>query len=359
MTAHAVAARVRAAYWPPLVQAVRSLDQHQPQLALVLGYHLGLNDTHGTPGSGDDGLASTLCLAGLGACAAGADHGQATACALAVELTKDFIQLEDDILDNDFSRRGRASAWRAFGTPATLLTIDVTRALAFDLLTATGPHPLRAARHLQRYADAVARGQAADLAAESRPWTGKNQVTLAEYKHIIEDKGAAMVVAALTLGAVLTDAPPVILHTLTRAGTQLGMAWQIFDDLTDIWNAHGPRAFSSDLARGKKSYPVITAISSGAAEADTLAELLARHPATAQDVRTAAGLIEACGGRHATEQRVKELCAAALDTLAHPDLDRASADDIAAIASVIGTRGTESTLTVGTPAIRRPEAGMT
>ncbi|PJN32307.1 polyprenyl diphosphate synthase [Streptomyces sp. CB02959] len=350
MNAPAGARRIRDTYWPALTEAVRTLHGQDHDAALILGYHLGLNDADGTPEAGDNGLASTLCLAGLGARAVHATAEQAAACALAVELTKDHIQLEDDILDEDLMRRGRPAAWQAFGTPRTILAIDLTRALAFDLLTVCGPQPLRAARHLQVYTDMVARGQAADRAAETRPWLGEEQVTLAEYEQTIEAKGAGMVVAALTLGAVLTGTEPTVLDTLTRAGIYLGKAWQIFDDLTDIWSAEGPRPVSNDLARGKKSYPVVIAAASASPDAGALADLLATRPDTALGTAAAARLLEACGGKAACEARVSTLHGAALQELTRPDyFDRGAVADLIELASLIGTRGNETTLTLSTP----------
>ncbi|MGW2184437.1 polyprenyl synthetase family protein [Streptomyces sp. NPDC001719] len=349
MNARATASRVRDLYWPPLVAAVADLANRRPELGLIVGYHLGLNDAGGVPGAGDDGLASTLCLAGLGARAVGADEGQAAACAVATELVKDFIQLQDDILDEDDMRRGRPSAWRAFGIPATLLAADAARAQALEIISAVEPHGLAAMRHLARGMDAVTHGQAADLAAESRPYLGEGHVTLAEYDRTIEDKGAGIVITALALGAVLTGAPTGLLDALTRCGRSLGMAWQILDDITDIWQPSGPRAFSSDLRRSKKSYPVIAALASEASERPVLASLLAARPTTAAGVREAAELIEACGGRRIAEMRMSGLYTDALDTLTHPGLDQAAVADISAIAALLGTRGTDPALTVGTP----------
>lgn len=360
MSAREVADRTRRQYWPHLVTAVDALKRRSPKEGLILGHHLGLNDADGAPAEGDTaGLASTLCLAGLSARAVGGTPEQEVACAVAVELAKDIVQVEDDILDEDDVRRDHASAWRAFGIRPTLLSLEATRAVACDVIAAARPHGLRAARHLTRYMDAVAFGQAVDLAAESRPLLGDGQVTPTEYEGVMKDKGAGMVVAAFTLGAVLVGAGDDVLDAMTRAGNDIGTAWQILDDITDVWGQDGPRQYSNDLRQGKKSYPVICALTcadaafpdgDAMAERRALAKALAEHPASPGQIARAAELIEKCGGRRAAQARVAQLHAVGLRALEHPALERSAVADIIALTSILGTRGVETALTVGTPA---------
>ncbi|MBB4680102.1 polyprenyl synthetase family protein [Crossiella cryophila] len=351
--------RTRQELAPALSEAVRELDGREPMLGRIIGYHLGLNDADGHPEAGDDGgIAGTMCLTALAARAVGTDSALSTACAVAMELAKDYTQLQDDIIDDDPVRRGRASAWQVFGVGPTILAADATRALAMDLLAAQQPHGTAAMWHLQAALDRCTIGQAQDFATSARPWRGPKAVSLEEYRVIAGNKTSAILSCVLSLGAVANGCDADTVNRLRQAGRHLGMAWQPLDDILDLWceQTEGdlPQG-CNDLAQGKKTFPVIVALAA-AAHAEPLGALLAARPRTADQVRAAADLIAAAGGRAAAEAEVRDHFQAAMTVLAGTSLEESTRADLITLACMIGIRGSNQTLTIAFPTpTRSPE----
>ena len=130
--------RTRAAVDPALRAAVESLPGSP--IRRVAMYHFGWEHADGTPASGGAGKAIRPALVLAATRALGGDPAQAVPAAVAVELTHNFTLLHDDVIDEDPTRRHRATAWTVFGTPDAIISGDAMMALALRLL-AEDPHP--------------------------------------------------------------------------------------------------------------------------------------------------------------------------------------------------------------------------
>jgi geranylgeranyl diphosphate synthase type I len=320
--------RCRSLVRPALAEAVGRLH---PWVGEMAAYSFGWCEPGGAPVSapaGGKGLRQALAV--LGAEAAGAPRDAGVTAAVAVELVHTFSLLHDDVMDGDRTRRGRPTAWKAYGTGPAVLAGDALFALAVETLAATpGTDIPSAVRHLSTALNDLVRGQADDLLFETRPWTGPRAVRPDEYRAMAEHKTGALLGCAAALGAVLAGAPRTTVAALDRAGRHLGVAFQVVDDLLGIWGdpAVTGKPVHADLLRGKKTFPVLAAL--GTAAARPLVRLLDRAEALdGPAARRAAVLIEEAGGRGAalTEARrhitAVEVC---LDSL--PSAPRA-ADDL-------------------------------
>lgn len=311
-------ARCRELVRPRLAEAVAGLH---PFTAEMAAYAFGWSETHSTGGpdtaarTGTTGKGVRQALAVLGAEATGGTGADAVPGASAVELVHVFSLLHDDIMDGDELRRQRETVWKAYGTGPAVLAGDALLALALQtLVTSANPHGHTAVGHLTRAMSDLVRGQAEDLAFESRPWLGPWSVGPEEYRTMAEHKTGALIGCATAVGAVLAGAPAGTVHGLERAGRHLGVAFQAVDDLLGIWG--DPRATGkpvhSDLKQRKKTFPVLAALATRKPAArDLSALLLSERPLTDGDADRAASLVEDAGGRAATHTEARVHLAAA------------------------------------------------
>jgi geranylgeranyl diphosphate synthase, type I len=314
-----------------------ALDRLSPDVRVVAAYHLGLADTDGRPAArGTAGKALRPALAVLSARAAGAEPERGVPAAAAVEFVHNFSLLHDDIMDGDTERRHRPTAWTVFGVGAAILAGDALLQLAHDLLL-EGPAPqgLWASRCLSAAVQRLIAGQGADLAFERR-----SDVTLDQCRQMAADKTAALMACACSIGAIYAGAPAVAMG-LAEFGAHVGLAFQLTDDLLGIWGSPEVtgKPVMSDLRARKKSLPVVAALTSQTAPGRELAELLARpEPLTEDQLRHAAALVEAAGGREWAEAEADSALAAAGKRLAETDMPADIHAEFTGIAEFITAR---------------------
>ena len=186
-----------------------------------------------------------------------------TACAL--EMIHTYSLIHDDLpsMDNDDLRRGRATCHVRFGEATAILAGDALQTLAFK--TVSEDEQLSAekrARLIREIAKAsgtpegMVAGQACDLEAESR------DVTAAELEQIHRLKTGALIIAAARCGAIIAEASDTELAAITDYAAQLGLLFQITDDLLDITataEAIG-KTPGKDLRSKKATYPALYGI---------------------------------------------------------------------------------------------------
>ena len=155
--------------------------------------------------------------------------------AIAIECVHTYSLIHDDLpcMDNDDLRRGRPTAHRQFDEATALLAGDALLTHAFALLAEHYPAEL-GARLVRELASAAGSrkligGQMEDLLAEK-----KTDATGDELEFIHRNKTAAMIEAALVMGAYVANPPDATIHSLRAAGQSLGLAFQIIDDILDV-----------------------------------------------------------------------------------------------------------------------------
>ncbi|MFJ1704584.1 family 2 encapsulin nanocompartment cargo protein polyprenyl transferase [Kitasatospora sp. NPDC088346] len=330
-----VLARAKVAVDPALRAAVGTLPE---SMRLVAGYHLGWWEADGTPatttGSGK-AIRPALVLAATQAVGGGPDP--AVRAAAAVEMVHNFTLLHDDVIDRDQTRRHRPTAWRVFGTTEAILAGDAMHSLALRILAEDG-HPA-APGAVRRLADCVVElcaGQQADCAFEQR-----SDVSLAECLTMAEAKTGALLGCACALGALYAGAEPSAVEAMDAFGREIGLAFQLIDDLIGIWGdpAVTGKPVGADLAARKKSLPVVFALGSGTAAGADLAELYALdRPLSARELERAAQAVERAGGRSWAQGESCERMAAAIAHLAAAVSAPSAADELLALAELVTRR---------------------
>jgi len=284
--------------------------------AHIAAYHFGWTDASGSPVQANSGKALRPLLTLLAAKAVGGEDAwrQAVPAAVAVEMVHNFSLIHDDIIDRDSLRRHRPTAWKVYGVNDAILVGDALHALAFEVIAESGCDRVPAGTSLlAQTVRALIEGQLADTRFETL-----EQVELAECVAMSEAKTASLMGCATALGALFGGGTAQQVDALRDFGFRLGLAFQHVDDLLGIWGdpAVTGKAVYSDLRNRKKSLPVTAALSSGHPDAPALAAIYsASGQLTESELRRAADLVEACGGRRASRRSAEMLTEAATDSL--------------------------------------------
>jgi geranylgeranyl diphosphate synthase type I len=329
---------------PALKSAVSGMDRRN---RLVSEYHLGLVDRDGSPSHGDGGKSLRGALALLSTRAAGTAAADGVPAAVAVELIHHYSLLHDDIIDNDEVRRHRSAAWVVYGTPAAILAGDAMAVLATRVLLDRAPSSdsttgvsvedrMAAAALLAEATGRLLAGQAADLAFESA-----EHVPLDDALAMVANKTGALIECAAAIGATFTGAPRGLIDQLTAFGRELGLAFQLVDDLIGLWG-HPERSgkpVGSDIASRKKSLPVVAALAAGGSAAARLADIYAL-PGDLDTATIGAALdaVDEAGGRRWAQAEADRETAAALGILKGIPMDHAVRADLIALTETLCAR---------------------
>lgn len=229
---------------------------------IMMHYHMGWVDPQGQPAEVDRGKRIRPVMTILSAEAAGGHADQARPAAAALELIHNFSLLHDDIQDRSPSRRGRATAWTLWGEAQAINAGDAMFTLAHLAIPRLG-RSLDASRKLDllvvldETSLALTHGQHRDMSFETR-----DQVAAAEYLQMIEGKTAALTGACAEMGAISAGATADQRREYRAFGHGLGMAFQVRDDILDIWGdpALTGKEAAVDIWQRKKSYPVLVGL---------------------------------------------------------------------------------------------------
>lgn len=180
--------------------------------------------------------------------------------ACALECIHAYSLIHDDLpaMDNDDLRRGRPTNHKVFGEAEAILAGDGLLSFAFELLAGDkfqGEPEVRL-RIIRLIAHAagpfgMVGGQVLDILSEGQP------VSFETLRDIHAHKTGALLTASVQAGAIAAGADAARLEALTRYGTQLGLAFQIVDDLLNATATTEQlgKAAGSDAVRGKATYP--------------------------------------------------------------------------------------------------------
>lgn len=246
-----------------------ALESPNPLLARFYGmmqYHLGWVDAEFNVESAESGKYVRPLLTLLSCQAAGGHVEQAVPAAMAVELIHNFSLVHDDIEDDSDLRRHRPTVWKVWGDAHAINVGDGLFALAhyhMGRLRERGvdaQRVLAATSILDQTCIALTEGQFLDLLFESM-----QRVSLDQYLWMIRNKTAALISCACEAGAILATDVGSVRDALHRFGYNLGMAFQIEDDILGIWgdsSVTGKPAHADILSR-KKTLPVVYAWDQG------------------------------------------------------------------------------------------------
>jgi geranylgeranyl diphosphate synthase type II len=219
--------------------------------------------------AGGKRLRPVLVIAGAEAVGGTAERVMPTACAM--ELIHTYSLVHDDLpaMDNDDFRRGVPTNHKVFGEATAILAGDALLTLAFRLVAENARQTNASALEvIVDIADAAGHrgmvaGQVADLEAEGR------QVGADTVDYIHAHKTGALIRASLRVGATLCGAGVEQVRALSVAGADLGLAFQIVDDILDVVASSEElgKTAGKDQIQQKATYPAIHGIEASRARA--------------------------------------------------------------------------------------------
>lgn len=194
----------------------------------------------------------------LSAEAFGGSVDEAMAAAMAVEVFHNFTLLHDDIMDNADMRRGKPSVFAKWGENVAILSGDAMLITAYKLLAELNPQKLpRVMRLFNDMALEVCEGQQYDMDFESQ-----DKVSVVEYIQMIERKTSALLSGSAMIGATIAGASDADIKLLYRFATELGLAFQLQDDLLDSYGDEAlGKKIGGDILEGKQTYLMVQAMS--------------------------------------------------------------------------------------------------
>lgn len=328
-------------YLPPLEAEMKAVvntdDDRLSDLLGMLRYHLGWADQNFSPTTAPSGkrMRPMLCLLLCEAC--GGLWEQALPAAAAIELLHNFSLIHDDIEDGDETRRGRPTLWTIWGEAQAINTGDALFSLSQLAMLRLMERGVPAATVIQaqtlfnKTCLALTGGQHLDIGFEQR-----NDVTVDDYLAMIRGKTAALVTCSCELGALIADASPVQREAVVQFGLNLGLAFQVRDDILGIWGNPDltGKAAGADIARRKKSLPIVHGMSAS----DEFRGLIQQEPFESSDVALATRLLEQSGSRSFAEALCAEYHAQAHEGLQSANLSGAAADALGALTQTLLAR---------------------
>jgi geranylgeranyl diphosphate synthase type II len=227
--------------------------------------------------AGGKRLRPILCLASCEMTGGTIDMAMPTACA--VEMLHTMSLIHDDLpaMDNDDYRRGKLTNHKVYGEDIAILAGDGLFAYAFELVVTKTPESvppervLQVVAHLGRATGAagLVGGQVLDLESE-----GKTDISLETLNFIHNHKTAALLEACVVCGGVLTGASSEDLQRLSRYSQNIGLAFQIIDDILDITATDEQlgKTAGKDQKVKKVTYPSLWGIEESSQKAQQLIE---------------------------------------------------------------------------------------
>ena len=226
--------------------------------------------------------------------------------ALAVEVFHNFTLLHDDIMDRSDTRRGKPAVHTRWNDNVAILSGDAMMIYAYKLLCGCDRRVLpQLLETFNETAIGVCEGQQYDMDFESR-----DDVTVDRYLEMIRLKTGVLLAGALKLGAICAEAQPWQAELLYNFGINVGLAFQLQDDLFDTYGdaAVFGKPIGGDILAGKKTFLLTTALKT--ADAATRGELLARlHDggmSAAEKIETVRGIYDRLGDRKITEKAIAD-----------------------------------------------------
>ena len=212
----------------------------------------------------------------------GVNRNAAINAGCAVEAIHAYSLIHDDLpcMDDDAMRHGKPSVHKAFDDATAVLAGDCLHALAFDILTQldTSADPFvrselvatlaRASGH-----DGMAGGQMMDIVSQEENYD------LRQITRLQQLKTGALLAASVEMGAVLGRVPPEGRAHLRAYARDIGLAFQIADDLLDVEGdeAKAGKALRKDEEQGKQTFVTLMGVEQARAQATMLVEQAGRH----------------------------------------------------------------------------------
>ena len=300
-------------YLETINQAIAAIPYpKQPrQLYEPIAYHMALGGKRVRP-----------VLALMSCEAMGAEAEQALDVAVGIEMFHNFTLLHDDVMDNADVRRGKTTVHRRWNANTAILSGDTMLTIATQYVARSDNWQVM--ELFNKTAIEIYEGQQWDMDFERR-----NDVSVDEYINMIRLKTSVLLGCALKSGALIAGAGEDQADLLYQAGVNMGLAFQLRDDMLDVWGdpATFGKEIGGDIMNNKKTFLLINAqhLAKGD-DADELRRWI-NDPYASRDDKVAGvtALYERLGTREMAEQAIShynDLALAAFNQIKMSDEDK-------------------------------------
>lgn len=235
--------------------------------------------------------------------------------AMALEVFHNFTLLHDDVMDHAEVRRGRPTVHVKWNANTAILSGDQMLIEAYKLLSNVPARVLPQVLQLfNKMATEICEGQQYDVDFEQQ-----DQVEITDYLMMIRLKTAVLLATALQMGSMIAGAGIEHQHALYEFGIHIGLAFQIQDDILDVWGnpATFGKAVGGDISCNKKTFVQLTAMQMANQEQqkqlqDWYSQVLDDN---AEKIAAVTAIYNEIGVRSACEKVVNEYTTRALEML--------------------------------------------
>ncbi len=191
-----------------------------------------------------------LCLIGSESC--GGKVNDALSVAHAIEIFHNFSLVHDDIMDRADQRRGLSTVHKKWNEPTAILAGDNLLVKAYEsILAYGGPNKDAILALFSKTATEVCEGQQDDM-----DFAERNEVSEADYLHMIQNKTALLLGCSLAAGALTANASEDVVEKLYQFAIAVGMSFQLMDDYLDAFGTSNKvgKVIGGDIMEGKKTW---------------------------------------------------------------------------------------------------------
>ena len=258
--------------------------------------------------------------------------------AIGLETYHNFTLLHDDLMDNADMRRGHETVHKKWDANQAILSGDTMLLQAFERIEACEVDKVKDVFQtflITTYE--IGEGQQLDVEFETR-----NDVREEEYIEMIRLKTSVLLACAVKIGAILAGAPKKDWDNLYKFGEQIGLAFQLQDDLLDVYG--DPKVFGKniggDITSNKKTYMLINAINraNDAQRQELMKWIEAKDFDRNEKVAAVTKLYDEIGIRQLCEQKMEECYQLALQYLAKVEVSEERKAELKAYAAEMMTR---------------------
>ena len=253
------------------------------------------------------------------------DFRPALPVAAAVELVYNFTLVHGEVQAGRVDAQDRPSIWWVWGPAQAINAGDGLHALGRAAIMRLSQHSvpaplvLEAVKALDRACLTLCEGQYLDLT-----FRDQLMVTAGDYYDMIERKSGALAGCAAALGALVSGAADSEVKEFQRAGSRLGMAWQVARDINDLWGPGGDGFTASNVLNKKKSLPLIYALETASiAVRRELGNFYLKRVLEPADVSRIIAILAEVGARQFAESRARELRDQSMEALGDAGLSQA------------------------------------
>lgn len=258
--------------------------------------------------------------------------------AIAIEVFHNFTLLHDDMMDQAEMRRNSLTVYKKYNENIAILSGDAMSIMAYNyLLKCDTSNQESMIRLFSETALEVCEGQQYDMDFESRM-----DVSIPEYLNMIRLKTAVLLAGSLKLGALAANAPEKIAGQLYEFGMNLGIAFQLQDDLLDVFAVQEKfgKKIGGDIASNKKTFLLLKALELADSRTKFIIQdwILKKEFETEQKVKSITDIYNKLDIKKITEDHISDFYHTALSIWEKIDVEYKRKAELLELAKMIMSR---------------------